>query len=132
MKSRYALLLLPLALASCEVTDDPRSGGLAGYLATGDAGYQRRIMQRQGYLDHVENDNASQERQRQQLQGRKASVTAQLNRLSQLRQQAQSLVGGVSLVGKIRQTERDADSIPNLENRVQELEAQVEALKRRQ
>lgn len=130
------LLLLSLLLAaflpSCETTDDPRAGGLLGYMATGDAGYQRRIMQRQDHLDHVESQNAAEAQRHRQLQGRKSSLLSQKQKLSQLRSEAMGMTGGVSLAGRIHQTEQNAENVSDLEAQVRSLEAQVAALRRRQ
>lgn len=119
-------------LPSCETTDDPRAGGLFGYMATGDAGYQRRIMERQGHLDYVDNQNAAEASRHSQLQGRKANVLAQKQKLSALRSEAMSLTGGVSLAGRIHRTEQNAENISDLQSQVDKLNAEVAALRRRQ
>ena len=133
---RTQLLLIALVLSailpSCETTDDPRAGGLFGYMATGDAGYQRRLMERQNHLNYVEDQNAAEARKHQQLQGRKSSLLSQKQKLSQLRSEAMGMTGGVSLAGRIHQTEQNAENTANLEAKVRELESQVSALRRRQ
>lgn len=126
-----AAAALPVLLSSCETTDDPRQGGLFGYMATGDAGYQRRIMDRQGQLNYVEDQNAAEARRHDQLQGRKASILAQKQKLSALRSEAMGLTGGVSLAGRIYRTEQNAENIADLEAQVSKLSAEVAALRRR-
>lgn len=134
MKPKLILLsaVALVALPSCETTDDPRAGGLWGYMATGDAGYQRRINERQGHLSYLDESNAEEARRSQQLQGRKSSLLSQKQKLSSLRREAIQMNGGISLAGKIHAVEQNAENTANLESRIQELESQVQALRRRQ
>ena len=129
-------LLLALTCASilpsCQTTDDPRAGGLWGYMATGDAGYQRRIMERQGHLDHLDSSTAAANASSRQLQSRKSSLLAQKSRLSSLRSEAMGLTGGVSLAGRIHRTEQNAENIGNLQSQIDKLAGEVAALRRRQ
>jgi chromosome segregation ATPase len=47
-----------LLAAGCATSSNPREGGLIGYWATGEGGYQRRLDERQGALEgaHAEAD----------------------------------------------------------------------------
>lgn len=130
--SKLLLLASTVAfLPSCETTDDPRRGGLWGYMATGDAGYQRRIMDRQNNLDYIEGQNAAEARRTANLQGRKSSLLAQKQKLSSLRSEALALPGGMGLASRIHSTEQNADNIADLEAKVAKLNAEVAALRRR-
>jgi hypothetical protein len=135
MKSTSTLLLgaaLTVVLPSCETTDDPRAGGLIGYLATGDEGYQRRITDRQNHLGYLDNANAQEAARANQLQDRRSTLMANKSKLSSLRQEAIQMNGGIGLAGQIHAAEQNAGDDAPTAARVRELERQVEALRRRQ
>jgi|GEM_PF-1615969 len=72
--------LVVLLLAGCgPVSDDPREGGLAGYLQHGDRGYQRRLDSRQSELDTLDAEGARLKRTSGSLQEDRSSMQAQLN-----------------------------------------------------
>lgn len=125
MKRTTLLIATSLSLVSCSTSTDPREGGLFGYWHTGDAGYQARVMNLQNQLSDVEENTAA-------LNRRNSSLRAQKSRLSSLKNDARGLSGGVALMGRIQRAEAGAESDPNLEAKVRQLESEVRALKARQ
>ena len=132
MKTHHLLLAGTLSLSACTYSSDPREGGLFGYWATGESGYQARVMNLQNQLSSVEDDNAALARRTASLQSRKSSLISQKSRLSSLRQEASGLSGGTALAGRIQQAEAGAENDPNLAARLRQLENEVQALKARQ
>jgi hypothetical protein len=132
VRNILAVATVLTVLPSCEVTDDPRAGGLIGYWATGDAGYQRRVMERQSHLGYLEQANADEAARSSRLQGRRSTLMSNKAKLSSLKQEAIQLNGGIGLAGKIHSAEQSAGDDAATEARVRELERQVEALRKRQ
>lgn len=124
---RFAALAGLWILPSCAVSDNPREGGLFGYLQHGDAGYQRRIDDRRYRLGSLEEENASEQSRTASLKARQASASQTISRLSDLKAQARSL-GSISLAAKIQRLESQGDAT---DAEVRRLEAEVEALRRR-
>ena len=84
MSARPFLLGLPciilLAATSCTTTDDPHKGGLIGYMATGEEGYQRRIDNRQSELSDVQTKTREEKNQTYGLKDSRESLSARLQK----------------------------------------------------
>ena len=85
-----------LLLGACATTDDPHSGGLIGYLATGDEGYEKRIDRKEQQLsdtevmaDREQRKSAVYEDQRNDM---RAKLQAQREELAQLEAQTQKML----------------------------------------
>lgn len=72
--------LLALLLAGCATSNDPREGGLIGYLRHGEAGYQERLNQREGELESVEREAAAARTEAERLRERRDEVRTELAR----------------------------------------------------
>lgn len=91
----YFLNVLLLGLSGCALSDDPREGGLFGYWATGESGYQRRINERKTRLGSAQRTTASLQREHSSLSGKyqnlRAQVAAQSAEIQRLEQQLDAL-----------------------------------------
>ena len=104
--------VIALGLPSCNYSDDPREGGLFGYMQHGEAGYQRRLDRRAQELEGIERDTermragtSSLEKQRNAEKARMTSLRGDLSRIdSQLASiEAQLARGNVSDPGLSQQ-----------------------------
>jgi chromosome segregation ATPase len=125
-RSMLGSALVVLMLAGCgPVSDDPREGGLAGYLQHGDRGYQRRLDSRQSELDNLDAEGARLKRTSGSLQQDRSSMQAQLDQnrnalrgmngeLATLeRQVASSRGNNQRLLGEIRGKQSELSAMQN-------------------
>ena len=91
-----SFLLLSLLFCSCATTDDPHKGGLIGYLATGEEGYQKRLDQREQDLADTESQTEGETRKTSALETRREEMRLQLQaqreELAQLEAQTQQML----------------------------------------
>ncbi len=81
------ILVVPVLLVGCTVTNDPSKGGLIGYMATGEKGYQKRIDERTGRLQTVQQQNLAMQGQARKLEMDRDAIKAELKRQQDLLKQ---------------------------------------------
>lgn len=78
MRNLYRLCLtVPMAvllLSGCATSDDPREGGLIGYMQHGERGYQRRLDERRALLAESEAATLLAEQERATLEARRETA----------------------------------------------------------
>jgi chromosome segregation ATPase len=79
MRTQAILLGLGLA-AGCATTSDPHAGGLLGYWATGQQGYEQRLGERRDKLDTLEKETAAEKGRTAGLAGTSEELRAQVRR----------------------------------------------------
>lgn len=94
-KQILPIVALLLGLSGCQTSDDPREGGLIGYWATGDEGYQRRLDDRQTELDQVERNTRQEQSRSENLaiarDQMKAELKAQREKLAELQAETEKM-----------------------------------------
>lgn len=88
MRFYLTLSLAALLLSACATTDDPREGGLFGYLQHGESGYQQRLDERHALLGQSEAATLLAEQERATLEARR---TAARERIAEQEAQAAAL-----------------------------------------
>ncbi len=134
---------MAFGVSSCNYSDDPREGGLFGYMQHGEAGYERRLDRRGQELEGIERDTdrmragtSSLERQRNAEKARMASLRGDLSQIdSHLASlEAQLARGNVNDPGLSRQIaaqRRKAEALKYDDSRtISQLSAERDQLKR--
>lgn len=114
-----------LGLNSCaQVSDNPREGGLIGYLQHGDKGYQQRLNQRGQHLSTIEQDTSRMRSSKADLQRQR---DAERSRMAALRS---SLSGMDTELGSLESQLAKANiSDPSLRNAIAAQRRKAESLK---
>jgi len=125
---RCIFLVGMLLLASCATTDDPHKGGLIGYLATGDEGYQNRIDQKEQGLSETEDKADREERKTSALESHRedmrAKLQAQRDELNQIETQTKQLLSETQSLKNVSdekesQKQELLASLADLQSRIQ-------------
>lgn len=85
--------LVLFGMVSCTTSDDPRQGGLIGYMATGEEGYQRRLDNRQSELSDVESKTQQEKSKTYALQDSRESLSARLQKQREAMQAMDEEIG---------------------------------------
>jgi len=159
MKTKFISSLLTavslLFLCSCATTSDPHEGGLIGYLATGDEGYEKRIDKKEQHLADTEAQADREGRKstvyEEHRNDMRAQLAAQREELAQLEAQTQQMLADTralkevaedkeqkkeellaklgSVQGQIQEVQGDSTLlIAEKQQRIDELKAEVNQL----
>lgn len=151
------LLLACIFVAGCATpSNNPREGGLIGYLATGESGYQARLAQRRAAIRQEQTaaegataEHAALEAKKQERAAALARLEADQSRMLTELDGLEKEVAGLTTLAGERAAERDqllaqltnaqaqvkalqgtpAASVANGEARLAELQAEVKALR---
>lgn len=154
----FLFILLALSVAGCIVSGDPREGGLIGYWATGDAGYQNRIEQRRAALATQQQAQQQAAARREELEVQKKQQSEKVAQLEQLRNsmgselaELEKEVNKLSQLSSDKAAEKDqlvahlttfasrleairkdpAESVAESEERLQQLQEEMKELRRK-
>lgn len=141
MRIRILLFgLVALCFGGCATSDDPREGGLIGYLRHGEQGYQDRLDRRQIEVESVQQEAAAAQAESNRLRQRRDEIQAELARqretLAALNVEIEEIRAAYATPGpelsveaeaEQRQLVEDADG---LQRRIQDLEQDPQMLVR--
>jgi len=131
----YPIAALPLLLAGCATTDDPRQGGFIGGLGGLSSGrYEERVQSRQSSLDSVRAARADLQTEQSALEDQKTvsqrRLQAERKKLATLQSETRELSAKVGAL-KSEDAQRQAQ-IADLKRRIADLEARIQAASRSQ
>ncbi len=131
----YPIAALPLLLAACATSDDPREGGFFGGVGGLSSGrYEERVQSRQSSLDSVRTARAGLQAEQSGLESQKTAsqrrLQAERKKFATLESETRDLSAKVGAL-KAEDAQRQAQ-IADLKQRIADLESRIQAASRSQ
>jgi len=119
----FCVLLFVIVTTGCATTDDPREGGLIGYMQHKDD-YERRIEERQNKLGELQEEGEREKQKTSALEDERARLQADLDRQRKMLDSLDAELEELSETIKLYQAETDAK-----QQEKEKIELEIETLK---